>query len=112
MKKRLTIFHVDGERGLRGGEKQLLYLASALQQLRGHRNIVACRPGTALEKASGEAGLETVSLPFFFEWDPVSALILRVKIKRLLKEGPVVLHAHTGHAASLAWLAAAGKLCP
>ncbi|MFH1618635.1 MAG: glycosyltransferase family 4 protein, partial [bacterium] len=85
--------------------------ASALQR-RGHRNIVVCRRREALEKASGEAGLETLNLPFFFEWDPVSALILRTRIKNLLNDGTVVLHAHTGHAAAVSRLAAAGKLCP
>ena len=36
------IFHIDGESGLRGGERQLLYLAASLRAA-GHRNTVVCR---------------------------------------------------------------------
>ena len=31
MPRRSTLYHVDGERGLRGGERQLLSLAAALR---------------------------------------------------------------------------------
>lgn len=96
----LTIWHVDGERGFRGGERQLLYLACALRA-RGHRNVVVCRGGSELEKASKERGLETRSLPFLCEWDPVTAAALR----GWTSQPGHVLHAHTAHAAALTSLA-------
>lgn len=99
-----TVFHLDGERGLRGGERQLLYLASYLKT-RGHRNIVVCRGDSDLEKEAKDRGLETMTLPFYCEWDLVSAWKLRGAVAGHRR---AILHAHTGHAAALAYLAAIG----
>lgn len=101
MKKPFTVLHLDGERGLRGGERQLLYLACALRA-RGHRNLVVCRAGSPLESEARRLSLETRSLPYWCEWDPVSAL----RLARLASElGRPIIHAHTAHAASVAALA-------
>ena len=97
---RLTIFHVNGERGFRGGERQLIYLAAALRA-RGHLNVVCCRAGGELERESRRQGLETLSLPFFFEFDPVSAWVLA---RAAARRRPAVVHAHTGHASGIALL--------
>lgn len=99
-----SVFHVDGERGFRGGERQLLYSAAALRA-RGHANVVCCRAGESLEAEARRQGFETLPLPFWFEFDPVSAWMLA----RAAKTRPrPVLHAHTGHAAGL--VAVAGRL--
>lgn len=103
MKRRSTLFHVDGERGFRGGERQLLYLAAALRA-RGRRNVVYCRAGGELEAEAKRQGFETRTLPFWGEWDPISAWRLASDARR---EGAVI-HAHTGHAAGLAALASLG----
>ncbi len=103
MMKRSNIFHVDGERGLRGGERQLLYLAAALRA-RGRRNVMYCRAGGELEAESVRRGFETRALPFLSDWDPVSAWRLAADARR---EG-AVMHAHTAHAAAVAALAAIG----
>ena len=95
------MFHVDGERGFRGGERQLLYLAAALKA-RGHRNVIACRRGEALEAEAARQGFETLPLPFYCELDPLTALPLRA---RAAKSERPVLHAHTAHAAGVAMLA-------
>jgi L-malate glycosyltransferase len=100
MTRRSTLFHVDGERGYRGGERQLLYLAAALRA-RGRRNVVYCRAGGELEREAARQGFETRVLPFWSEWDPVSAWRLAADARR---EGAVI-HAHTGHAAGIAALA-------
>jgi len=102
MKKQAPLFHVDGEAGLRGGERQLLYLAAALRA-RGRRNVVYARRGGELAAEAARRGFETRTLPFFGEWDPVSALRLGAAARR---EGAVI-HAHTAHAAGAAALAAA-----
>ncbi|MBI4425601.1 MAG: glycosyltransferase [Elusimicrobia bacterium] len=99
---RYTIFHLDGERGLRGGERQLLYLAGYLRA-RGHDNVVACRRESALEREARRLGHRLLRLPFLGEWDPVSAALLRQAAE--LSAKPPILHAHTGHAAALAFLA-------
>jgi glycosyltransferase involved in cell wall biosynthesis len=101
MKRRSTLFHIDAERGFRGGERQLLYLAAALRA-RGRRNVVYCRAGGELEAEARRQGFETRTLPFLNEWDPFSAWRLA---SDALREGAVV-HSHTGHAAGIAALAA------
>ncbi len=98
-----TIFHIDGERTLRGGERQLLYLACALRA-RGHSNIIACRGGSLLDASARRLGLETLHLPFLWEWDPLSAWLLRRAAAAARRP---VLHAHTAHAAALIRLSGA-----
>ena len=104
MKDAFDVFHLDGERGFRGGERQLIYLAGALRA-RGHRNVVVCRAGEELEDQAKALGLETVCLPYHCEWDPLSAIRLRALAR---KSARPILHAHTGHAAALAFLAGGG----
>jgi glycosyltransferase involved in cell wall biosynthesis len=84
------IYHLDGEPGFRGGERQLLYLAAALRA-RGRRGVVCARPGGELEAEASKQGFETKAMS--------PALIFRAR-----SEG-AILHAHTGHAASTAALA-------
>ena len=103
MTRRSTLFHVDSERGFRGGERQLLYLAAALRA-RGRRSVVYGRAGGELLVEAARQGFEVRSLPFLSEWDPVSAWRLAADAKR---EGAVI-HAHTGHAAAVGALAALG----
>lgn len=88
------IYHLDGEPGLRGGERQLLYLAAALRA-RGRRGVVCARPGGELEAEARRQGFETARAS--------AAVILRAR-----SEG-AILHAHTAHAAATAaWGAWAG----
>jgi glycosyltransferase involved in cell wall biosynthesis len=100
MKKPRPIYHLDGEPGLRGGERQLLYLAASLRA-RGRRGVVYARAGGELEREARAQGFETESLPFLGEWDIVSAAKLAWRARR---EGAII-HAHTGHAAGIAALA-------
>lgn len=95
-----AIFHLDGERGLRGGERQLLYLVAALRARR-RRGVVYARRGCELAAEASRCGYEVRYLPFMGEWDLVSAARLAVSARR---EG-AVLHAHTAHAAGISALA-------
>lgn len=89
------IYHLDGELGLRGGERQLLYLAAALRA-RGRRNVICGRAGGELETEAKRQNFETA---------PSSFLSV---LSRVRAEG-AILHAHTSHAAgTAAWLARAG----
>ncbi|MCX5791025.1 MAG: glycosyltransferase family 4 protein [Elusimicrobia bacterium] len=112
MENRLTVFHLDDGRELRGGQRQLLYLVKELNAL-GHSNTVVCREGSPLHKAAQRKNFATLTLPYFFEWDPVSAVLLRRALKGLPASGglPPLLHSHTSHAAAVSWLASAGLDC-
>ncbi len=108
---KLTIFHLDDGKELRGGQRQMMYLVKELDRL-GHDNTVVCRAGSPLHSAVLRKGFKALTLPYFTEWDPVSALLLRRAIKALPPGGaPPILHSHTGHTAAVAWLASAGLDC-
>ncbi|OGS13741.1 MAG: hypothetical protein A2285_03520 [Elusimicrobia bacterium RIFOXYA12_FULL_57_11] len=112
MDNRLTIFHLDDGRELRGGQRQLLYLVKELNFL-GHRNTVVCRQGSPLHKAAQRKNFDIITLPYLLEWDPVSAALLRRTLKAHIKAGarPPLLHSHTSHSAAVSWLASAGLDC-
>jgi len=104
----LRVLHIDTERGWRGGERQAFWLAGELAR-RGHRSIVAARPGEPLARRAAEAGLDVVSCNPFGELDPRAALQLRAAIRR---ERVDVVHAHTSHAVAAGALATIGTRIP
>ena len=111
MDNRLTVFHLDDGKELRGGQRQMLYLVKELDRL-GHDNTVVCRHGSPLHAAALRKNFKTLTLPYYFEWDPLSALLLRRALRRLpAGNTPPVLHSHTGHTAGVSWLASAGLDC-
>lgn len=111
MENRLTVFHLDDGKELRGGQRQMMYLVKELDRL-GHDNTVVCRHGSPLHAAALRKNFKTLTLPYYFEWDPLSALLLRRALRRLpAGNTPPVLHSHTGHTAGVSWLASAGLDC-
>ncbi len=113
-RKRFLIFHLDDGRELRGGQRQLLYLVKELNKL-GHINHIVCRKGSPLERTARRKGFSTITLPYFLEWDPVSALILNGRIRAVAEAGglrePPILHSHTSHAAAISYLASFRMRC-
>ena len=97
----MRILHIDTERGWRGGERQVLWLATELAR-RGHASFVAARAGEPLAERAGRIGLPVVPCAPAFEADPRVVLRLRAFVKR---ERIDVIHAHTAHAVSLGALA-------
>lgn len=97
----MRILHIDTERGWRGGERQALWLAEALER-RGHTSIVAARPLEPLAMRAADAGLRVVGCAPAFEADPRAVLGLRRRIDTLDVD---VVHAHTAHAVGLGALA-------
>lgn len=95
-----AIFHLDGEAGFRGGERQALYLAAALRA-RGVNNVVYARSGSEFAAEAARQGFEVRTVPYWGEWDPVSAWSLASAARR----EKALLHAHTAHAAGTAALA-------
>src|SRR5260370_31313986 len=59
MARALTVMHIDTERGWRGGERQLFWLAREMHRL-GHHALVAARPGELLATRVSAAGIEVV----------------------------------------------------
>ncbi|HEU4630757.1 MAG TPA: glycosyltransferase [Gemmatimonadaceae bacterium] len=104
----LRVLHLNTERGWRGGERQTVWLADALQRL-GTENYVAARPDEPLAERARQAGLAVIRCAPFGEWDLRAALRLRRRMRRLRID---VVHAHTAHAAALAALATAGTPVP
>jgi glycosyltransferase involved in cell wall biosynthesis len=100
MSKSWTLFHLDGEHGLRGGERQLLYLA-AHARTRGHDNVIVCRRGSALADEAQRQDFACLHVPFLGELDPISAWQLR----RAASGKRALFHAHTAHGAALGRLA-------
>lgn len=104
----MRILHIDTERGWRGGERQALWLAAALDR-QGHVSFVAARPDEPLaERARGE-GLQVVPSAPAFEADPRAVVGLRRFIVRARIE---LVHAHTAHAVGLGALATLGGDVP
>jgi glycosyltransferase involved in cell wall biosynthesis len=100
----LTVLHINTERGWRGGERQVLWLAVGMRD-RGHRAIVVARRGDALAQRAIDQRLDVVPLAPRGEIDLPAALALR---RIILRERAQVAHAHTAHAAALAALGCVG----
>lgn len=100
----MRILHIDTERGWRGGERQVLWLAQSLER-RGHPSVVAAQPDEPLARRAREAGLEVAPCAPRFEADPAAVLDLR---RRLRASSIDIVHAHTGHAVGLGALATLG----
>lgn len=104
-KEKTVTLHINTETGWRGGEQQVLYLATGLRD-RGHRAIIAGAPSSALSERARDRGIEFVDLG---GGDPLS-LGPALRVGSFLKRQPVdLIHHHTGRACSLgvhlAWLA-------
>lgn len=106
------IFHLDDSKNLRGGERQVIYLANALSK-RGIRNYIVARKNSPLEEKARLKIIPNFSLPYFFEWDLLSASILCHKVRKIcVQDAIAVLHAHTSHTAAIAALASFFLKCP
>lgn len=97
----MKILHINTEKTWRGGEQQVLYLIKGLKE-RGHTPVVVCQPGSPLEDAVINAGIEVVPVRMRGEFDLPAAW----QIGRLLRKGNYdILHTHTSHAHSIGLLA-------
>ena len=100
----MTVLHVDTERGWRGGERQVLWLAAGMRD-RGHRAILVARRGEELARRGAALGLDVIAASPRGEADLFAARDLRRAIGRHRAQ---IVHAHTAHAAALAALASVG----
>jgi len=98
----MNVLHIDEQRGWRGGEQQASYLVRGLAE-RGHASVIAGRTGSVFLKADhGAETLARVAAPFQGELDLYTAWRLAQAVKRYRID---ILHAHTGHAHTMACLA-------
>ena len=104
----MRILHIDTERGWRGGERQALWLAEALDR-RGHASIIAARADEPLARRARDSGLDVLPCAPRFEVDPAAVLVLRRRIRASRVD---IVHAHTGHAVGLGALATLGTTVP
>jgi glycosyltransferase involved in cell wall biosynthesis len=98
---RLTVLHVNTERGWRGGENQTLHLMRGLR-LRGHATLLACQSGAPLEERARRDGIPCEALRMRGDLDLAAAVRLRAVVRGC---APDIAHYHTSHAASLGALA-------
>jgi glycosyltransferase involved in cell wall biosynthesis len=97
----ITALHIDTQRGWRGGERQVLWLAEGLARA-GHRSIIAARPGEPLAERAMSGGLRVVPLAPLFAMDPAAIGDLRRAIAAMSVD---IVHAHTSHGVTLGALA-------
>jgi glycosyltransferase involved in cell wall biosynthesis len=101
----LGVLHVTSERGWRGGEQQMLYLASALRE-RGLRQHVLVRRGTVAHERMRAEGFDVHPLAIANELDVGAVQAIASRMRRLR---PHVAHAHASKAHGL--IAMAARLC-
>jgi glycosyltransferase involved in cell wall biosynthesis len=85
--------HIDAGTDFRGGQQALLTLARGLRE-RGHAQFIFSPLGSRLERRAQQEGFATATLS--------------LKELRTRMNGADILHAHTGRAQNMAFLASAG----
>ena len=81
MSSTLRIAHVDTGMSLRGGQRQLLFLARALRA-RGHEQIMVCCEASGLEARAHSEGFRVITLPAHDPAHALGILQLRQQIKQ------------------------------
>jgi glycosyltransferase involved in cell wall biosynthesis len=100
----MKVLHFNTERTWRGGEQQTLYLMQTLKA-RGIESHLVCQPGSPMAERAQASGLSVFPVRTRGEVDLGACL----RIRRLIgRHGYDLLHAHTSHAHSLAFLSSLG----
>ena len=96
----MHILHISTAKSWRGGEQQLAYLISELED-KGVRQTVLCREGSEMEKHCEKNEIPVISQPKRTSFDPFFAK----KVKSICKNmGVSLIHTHDSHAHSFAIL--------
>ncbi len=102
------VLHVDSGKSWRGGQRQVLLLATGMKD-RGFDPLLAAPPNSPLAVRARAAGLAVLELPLRGELDLRSALRLRRFIAR---ERVDIVHAHDAHSHGIALVALLGRTTP
>jgi glycosyltransferase involved in cell wall biosynthesis len=90
----MRVLHMSSESGWRGGEQQLAYLLKDLSDRSVH-NVLAARPGSALQHFSHETNTAFYQVNFSNSFDLLSAF----KISRICRRENIdLIHLHTSKA--------------
>jgi glycosyltransferase involved in cell wall biosynthesis len=100
----MKILHLNTEKTWRGGEQQTLYLLQGLKE-RGIFCHLVCQPDSPMAQKAREAGLAVFPIFMLGEADPMACYRIRNLIKTFHYD---ILHSHTSHAHTLAFLASIG----
>ncbi|MEF3279978.1 MAG: glycosyltransferase family 4 protein [Elusimicrobiota bacterium] len=105
MKNNIIVFHLDDAKDFRGGTRQCFYLAKELNEI-GIENYIVLRKNSPLHLNAAKNNITAITIPYLFDWDIISAIMLVYKIKKINKNSKqIIIHSHTAHAASIAVLA-------
>jgi len=100
----MKILHINTERTWRGGEQQTLYLLRGLSQRQIGCHLV-CQPDSPMAVKASEAGVEVIPIAMRGEADLPAGRRLHKLIRTHHYD---IVHSHTSHAHSLAFMAAIG----
>ena len=82
----------------------MLYLARELSKM-GVENYIVARKGSPLMEMAEKYSIPRVNLPYLFEFDIISPVMLALKINKInRKKKKVIIHTHTGHTSTVAIL--------
>jgi glycosyltransferase involved in cell wall biosynthesis len=98
----VNVLHVDSAAGWRGGQNQVLLTAQGMAA-RGHRVMLACRSGGALESRARDQGLDVRGLPLRGDLSLRAAAGLAGILRRAR---PDVVQLHDPHAVAVGLMAA------
>lgn len=100
----MNILHINTEKTWRGGEQQTLHLLKGLRNRKLNSHLV-CQPGSPMAKAAATTGITVFPLRMCGEIDVLAAYRLRKLIRKYAYN---IIHCHTSHAHTLAFLASWG----
>ncbi len=100
-KKSIKVLHIDSEKGWRGGQQQVAYLAEGLIR-NNYSTAIVCQPKSSLESYCREHGLPYFPIRMLNEGDFIAGL----KIAGICyKHDFNILHLHASHSLSIGILA-------
>ncbi len=100
----MKILHINTERTWRGGEQQTLNLLVGLKERRIASDLV-CQTGSPLQEKAAAAGVNVFPIGMRGEIDLAAGWQIRKLIRKFSYH---IIHSHTSHAHSLAFLASIG----
>jgi glycosyltransferase involved in cell wall biosynthesis len=102
--KRLRVLHIDSGRDWRGGQRQVLLLATGLTR-RKHRPLILAPPDSPLLRRARAGGIDAEPVSAHGDWDLVAAIDVRRRIKEFSAD---VVHAHDARSHAVALVALMG----
>lgn len=106
--KRLRVLHIDSGRKWRGGQRQVLLLASGLMR-RGHEPLIIAPPDSPLLRRAALAGLEAEPTPMQADLDLRAARSVRKRIRDFDAD---IVHAHDARSHAIARVSLIGRKGP